>query len=973
MDKLLRFGEGKTLRQLNGIASQVGSIEEDFVAMSDDELRGQTGDFRARYDKGETLESLLPEAFATVREASKRVLNKRHYDVQVQGAAALHLGNIAEMKTGEGKTLVSTMPAYLNALSGRGVHIVTTNDYLAKRDSEWMGRVHHFLGLQVGAILSQMDPAERRAAYLMDITYGTNNEFGFDYLRDNMALSLEDCVQREHHYAIVDEVDSILVDEARTPLIISGPAEDNHRWYPEFAKIVERLKRDEHYEVDEKKRTVSILEAGIERVEDRLGIDNLYESANTPLISYLNNAIKARELFKLDRDYVVLDGEVLIVDEHTGRTLVGRRYNEGLHQAIEAKEKVEIRDEYQTLATITLQNYFRMYEKLSGMTGTAMTEASEFQKIYGLGVLPIPTNMPMVRTDQRDLIYRTEEAKFAAIVEDVRERHENGQPVLIGTASVAKSEILSTLLKQVGVKHEVLNAKQHEREAAVIALAGAKGAVTVATNMAGRGTDIILGGNPEFLADLELHSQGIDALEQSEQYEARYPEILKRHEDEVAAEHEEVVAAGGLYVVGSERHESRRIDNQLRGRSGRQGDPGESRFYLSLGDDLMRLFKSDIVEWVLAALKVPDDQPIENKRVSASIASAQAQVEAQNFETRKNILKYDDVMNRQRHAVYGDRRKVLEGADVEKQLRATVNTVVEQYVLSATEGFSEEWDLEQLWTTIGTLYPVGLKRSDYEEEDVDRTQLVADFQADAQAAYDRREAALGAEVMRELERRVMLTVLDRKWREHLYEMDYLREGIGLRAMAQRDPLVEYQREGGTMFKAMMDAFMEEVVGYVFHLEVEVDQKPSVGVVSGADGRAVQIGADRNGSRTKAPLIESGPDPDGPGVEAHVVGGDGSVELDEEDLIDLIDGATLEEVEVGAAASVEPAERPQLRGKGLSSGPPRTLSYSAPEEDGSVKTSDKTEADPFTGVGRNAPCPCGSGKKFKMCHGRPGGH
>ncbi|HET7476485.1 MAG TPA: preprotein translocase subunit SecA [Dermatophilaceae bacterium] len=952
MDKLLRFGEGKILRQLKGIADQVNSIEDDFVAMSDDELRGQTADFKQRYANGEGLESLLPEAFATVREASHRVLGKRHYDVQIQGGAALHLGNIAEMKTGEGKTLVSTAPAYLNALTGRGVHIVTVNDYLAKRDSEWMGRVHHFLGLEVGAILSQMEPAERRKAYNADITYGTNNEFGFDYLRDNMALTLEDCVQRDYHFAIVDEVDSILVDEARTPLIISGPAEDSHAWYPEFAKMVNRLQRDVHYEVDEKKRTVAILEQGIDQVEDRLGIDNLYESANTPLISYLNNALKAKELFRRDKDYVVMDGEVLIVDEHTGRTLVGRRYNEGLHQAIEAKEKVEIRDEYQTLATITLQNFFRMYEKLSGMTGTAMTEASEFQKIYGLGVVPIPTNQPMIRMDQRDLIYRTEEAKFAAIVADVSARHEAGQPVLIGTASVAKSEILSKLLLQAGVRHEVLNAKQHEREAAIIALAGAKSAVTVATNMAGRGTDIILGGNPEFLADKKLHDAGIDALENSEEYEARYPEILKEFEQQVGAEHEEVVGLGGLYVVGSERHESRRIDNQLRGRSGRQGDPGESRFYLSLGDDLMRLFKSDIVEWVLQALKVPDDQPIENKRVSASIASAQAQVEAQNFETRKNILKYDDVMNRQRHAVYGDRRKVLEGADVEKQLRNTVDTVVEQYVLGATQGFAEDWDLEQLWTTVGTLYPVSLVREEWEErEDLDRAELVEAFKQDAQAAYDRREAALGAEVMRELERRVMLTVLDRKWREHLYEMDYLREGIGLRAMAQRDPLVEYQREGGAMFSAMMEAFMEEVVGYVFHLEVQIETTPSVGVVAGADGRAVQIG---NGTRPSRPLVESGPDPDGPGVEVHTVG----AEQPEEELPDE---------ELAAAL------RPQISAKGLAASARQGVTYSAPDEDGSVKTSGKPvpAQSEYAGVGRNAPCPCGSGKKFKMCHGRAG--
>jgi len=974
MDRLLRVGEGKILKQLTRISNQVNSIEEDFVAMSDDELRGQTGDFKSRLERGETLEALLPEAFATVREASHRVLGKRHFDVQIMGGAALHLGNIAEMKTGEGKTLVATAPSYLNAMTGRGVHVITVNDYLAKFQSEQMGRVHHFLGLEVGAILSQMDPAARRTAYAADVTYGTNNEFGFDYLRDNMALSLDDCVQREHHFAIVDEVDSILVDEARTPLIISGPAEDSHRWYPEFAKMVARLRRDEHYEVDEKKRTVSILEHGIDVVEDRLGIDNLYESANTPLISYLNNAIKAKELFAKDKDYVVVEGEVLIVDEHTGRTLVGRRYNEGLHQALEAKEKVQIRDEYQTLATITLQNYFRMYEKLSGMTGTAMTEASEFQKIYGLGVVPIPTNKPMVRDDQRDLIYRTEEAKFSAIVADVTERHEQGQPVLIGTASVAKSEILSGLLKRAGVKHEVLNAKQHEREAAIVAMAGAKGAVTVSTNMAGRGTDIILGGNAEFLADHQLHQAGIDPLEHSEEYEAQYPEILASFEEQTSAEHVEVVDAGGLYVVGSERHESRRIDNQLRGRSGRQGDPGESRFYLSLGDDLMRLFKSDIVEWVLNALKMPDDQPIENKRVSASIASAQGQVESQNFEIRKNILKYDDVMNRQRHAVYGDRRKVLEGADVETRLRSTVDTVVEQYVVAATEGFAEDWDLEQLWTNMGTLYPVTLSRAEYEErDDLERQGLVEDFQADAQAAYNLREETLGEEVMRELERRVLLTVLDRKWREHLYEMDYLREGIGLRAMAQRDPLIEYQREGGDMFNSMMSAFMEEVVGFVFHLEVEVEPSAaaSVGVVADANGQAVQIGGGTDGRNNGRPLVESGPDPDDFGVEVHAVDPNDD-RLAEPDVVDAEpDLADTEPDLVDVESEVVAA--PQVKAKGLAGERGRRLSYSAPAEDGSVKTAYSSAAekrlDPFAGTGRNAPCPCGSGKKYKMCHGR----
>jgi len=968
MDRMLRIGEGKTLKKLKSVANRVNDIEEDFVAMSDEELRAQTDDFKKRYENGETLDELMFEAFATVREATKRVLGKRHYDVQIMGGAALHWNNIAEMKTGEGKTQVALLPAYLNAITGRGVHVVTVNDYLAKYQSEQMGRVYHFLGLRTGVILSEMTPDERREAYAADVTYGTNNEFGFDYLRDNMALTLEDCVQREYYYAIVDEVDSILIDEARTPLIISGPAEDNQRWYPTFAQIVAKMKRDVDYEVDEKKRTVAVLEAGIDKVEDRLGIDNLYESANTPLIQYLNNAIKAKELFKRDKDYVVTpEQEVVIVDEHTGRTLAGRRYNEGLHQAIEAKEHVEIKDEYQTLATITLQNFFRMYEKLAGMTGTAMTEAPEFQKIYGVGVIPIPTNEPMIRVDQRDVIYRTEEVKFNAIIDDVVERHEAGQPVLIGTASVEKSEILSAMLKKAGVPHQVLNAKQHEREAAIVAMAGRKGAVTVATNMAGRGTDIMLGGNPEFLADKALQDKGIDPVTDPETYEAEYPKMLEKFEAQTASEHDEVTELGGLYVIGSERHESRRIDNQLRGRSGRQGDPGESKFYLSLEDDLMRLFKSDIVEWVLNALRLPDDHPIENKRVSSSIASAQEQVEAQNFDIRKNILKYDDVMNRQRHRIYGDRRRVLEGADVSEQLRETVDSVVQQYVIAGTPGFAEDWDLEQLWTQMKTLYPVSLKRADYEDEDdLDRDELIADFQEDARRAYDAREQELGSDVMRELERQVMLTVLDRKWREHLYEMDYLREGIGLRAMAQKDPLVEYQREGGEMYAQMMEAFKEEVVGYLYHLEVEVQRGPAVGVVAGADGQPVEVGAGarngsggsgsgRNGSggdggsgnmrplaQRRAPVIESGPDPDGPGVEV----------------------STHEEPDL------ETSSRPQISGKGLASANGRSrqqLAYKS--SNGQSKSGAATRSnDPYANVGRNQPCPCGSGKKFKMCHG-----
>ena len=945
LDKVLRIGEGKILRRLDGIAKLVNSIEDDFVAMSDEELRAQTADFKQRIENGESLDSLLPEAFATVREAAKRTLGQRHYDVQIMGGAALHLGNIAEMKTGEGKTLVSTLPTYLNALTGNGVHLVTVNDYLAKRDSEWMGRVHHFLGLEVGVILPEMDPAARRLAYAKDITYGTNNEFGFDYLRDNMATDIADCVQRKHNYAIVDEVDSILIDEARTPLIISGPAEDSQRWYVEMARLVDRLRAESDYEVDEKKRTVAILERGIEKVEDHLGIENLYESANTPLISYLNNALKAKDLFKRDKDYVVINGEVLIVDEHTGRTLHGRRYNEGLHQAIEAKEKVEIKEEYQTLATITLQNYFRMYDKLAGMTGTAMTEAAEFSKIYNVGVVPIPTNMPMIRADQRDLIYRTEDAKFDAVVEDIVSRHEKGQPILVGTTSVEKSERLSSQLKRRGVAHEVLNAKQHAREAAIVAEAGRKGAVTVATNMAGRGTDIKLGGDPEFLADQFLRSQGIDPVEHIDEYEAAYPDALERFDKQTAEEHDEATDLGGLYVLGTERHESRRIDNQLRGRSGRQGDPGESRFYLSLEDDLMRLFKREMVDWAMARNE-DDTVPLENKVVTRAIASAQGQVEAQNFETRKNILKYDDVMNRQRTVVYEERRRVLEGADLHEQAREMLDDTIRGYVEGATaEGFAEDWDLDQLFIGLKTLYPSELtEESVVAEVGGDRSGLTAEFlvdhlTADAHAAYDKREAELGAEIMRELERRVVLSVLDRKWREHLYEMDYLREGIGLRAMAQRDPLVEYQREGYDMFVTMMESIKEESVGFIFNLEVQLEEEPQLEI-------------------TPAPLPT-------------ILGATAVAPVDADDV--LVPNAPV--AEVPPRVQDRPQDHPRIQAKGLGApSRPQRLSYSAPTVDGEGETAVQGDTDPdgleYAGTPRNAPCPCGSGKKYKRCHGDP---
>jgi preprotein translocase subunit SecA len=841
LDKILRAGEGRLLKKLESIAKQVNALEEDFVDLTDDELRAKTQEYKERYAEGESLDALLPEAFATVREAAKRTLGQRHYDVQIMGGAALHFGNISEMKTGEGKTLVSTLPAYLNALTGEGVHVVTVNDYLAERDSEWMGRVHRHLGLTVGVILANMTPDVRRQQYACDITYGTNNEFGFDYLRDNMAWSIEERVQRGHHFAVVDETDSILIDEARTPLIISGPADAATKWYSEFAKLVLRLKKGDEdkgipgdYEVDEKKRTIGILESGVEKVEDWLGIDNLYESVNTPLVGYLNNAIKAKELFKRDKDYVVMNGEVLIVDEHTGRILAGRRYNEGMHQAIEAKEGVEIKQENQTLATITLQNYFRLYDKLSGMTGTAMTEAAEFDQIYKLGVIPIPTNRPLVRMDEPDLVYRTVDAKLNSVVDDIAERHEKGQPVLVGTTSVEKSEHLSALLRKRGIPHEVLNAKQHEREAAIVAQAGRKGAVTVATNMAGRGTDIMLGGNTEFLAAAELAQRELSPIDTPEEYEAEWPMALERAKKAVAAEHEEVTALGGLYVLGTERHESRRIDNQLRGRSGRQGDPGETRFYLSLEDDLMRLFKADIVDSFLRRFNVPDDVPIEAKMVSNAIRSAQTQVEAQNFEIRKNVLKYDEVMNRQRVVIYDERRRVLEGEDLHEQIRGFLDDTIEGYVQAETsDGYPEDWDLERLWTALQTLYPVGVTAEELSAESgggqagLTQDFLVSELQADAQAAYDKREEELGADVMRELERRVVLSVLDRKWREHLYEMDYLQEGIGLRAYSQKDPLVEYQREGYELFQAMMDSIKEESVGYLFNVEVQVDEQPSI--------------------------------------------------------------------------------------------------------------------------------------------------
>ena len=826
LERILKTGDKKILKTLRGYADAVNLLEDEFKELSDAELRAETERFKERLREGESLNSLLPEAFAAIREAADRTLGMRHFDVQIMGGAALHLGKIAEMGTGEGKTLVATAPAYLNALSGKGVHVVTVNDYLAKYQADLMGRVFRFLGMNTGVITNGMRPAERKKAYDADITYGTNNEFGFDFLRDNMAQSLDDLVQREHHYAIIDEIDSILIDEARTPLIISGQATgDISRWYNDFATLVTRLTLDEDYEVDEKKRTVGVTESGIDKVEDYLGIENLYETQNTTLIQYLNNAIRAKELYVRDKDYVVVKGEVHIVDEHTGRILKGRRYNEGLHQAIEAKENVRIKAENQTRATVTLQNYFRGYDKISGMTGTAETEAAEFMSTYKLQVVPIPSNRPRQREDLNDLVYKNEVVKFDAVLKDIVTRHKKDQPVLVGTESVEKSEYLSKLLAKAGVKHEVLNAKNHEREAAIVAQAGRKGAVTVATNMAGRGTDIMLGGNAEFNAVREMEKLGLDPEKDAEEYEAKWDDVYAKAKEEAKEEGDEVREVGGLYVLGTERHQSRRIDNQLRGRSGRQGDPGESRFYISLTDDLMRLFNQAAAARIMNSKAMDDEIPVEHKFVSGAIANAQQQREGQNTEIRKNVLKYDDVMNRQREAIYSDRRRILEGTDVHEKVQHFIEDAVSLMISEKTTApSSEDWDLEGLWEELESLYPISLSIEDLIEEAGGVDQLTVkllkrEIISDAKIAYEKKEE-IGSDNIRQLERRVLLSVIDEKWQEHLYEMDYLKSGIGLRSMAQRDPLVEYQREGYELFQTMADGIREDSVRYLFNAEVQ---------------------------------------------------------------------------------------------------------------------------------------------------------
>jgi preprotein translocase subunit SecA len=925
MQKILHAGEGKRLKAVQSIVPEINALEPEVERLSDEELRARTFTFKEQVERArasgntpehgeelvaDLLHDLLPEAFATVREAGRRVLGQRHFDVQLMGGAALHLGWVAEMKTGEGKTLVATLPSYLNALAGRGVHVVTVNDYLARFHAEWMGRLHRSLGLEVGIVLpDDSDPEQKRAMYGCDITYGTNNEFGFDYLRDNMVTRREDQVQRggrattmgPHYYAIVDEVDSILIDEARTPLIISGRATDAAELYYQFARIVRGLQRDRDYEVDEAKRTVVPTEEGIARVEEALGVQNLYENVHQNYVHQLQQALRAKELFKRDVDYVVQHGEVMIVDEFTGRILEGRRWSEGLHQAVEAKEGVHIKEENQTLATVTLQNYFRMYDKLSGMTGTAATEAGEFAHTYNLQVVTIPTNMPMIRVDSPDFIYKGEDAKYNAAVEDIAERHAKGQPVLVGTISVEKSEKLSRLLEKSGIPHEVLNAKQHAREAEIIAQAGQLSAVTVATNMAGRGVDILLGGNPEGLARRECLREGLSVG--TPEYEARYAELLPRFQDECKVEGDKVRAGGGLFVLGTERHESRRIDNQLRGRSGRQGDPGESRFYLSLEDELMRLFATGLMQRVMDK-SFDDDVPLESRMVSKAVERAQGTVESRNFEIRKDVLKYDEVMNEQRKIIYRRRQQILDGEDLRdvalEAIESTIGRLVFQYCGSE---FVEEWDTQGLIDDTRTHFPTRVTKEQLDEAG-DSQRMEEILLDDATALYAEKEASIGAETLRDIERRVMLSVIDQHWREHLYEMDYLQEGINLRAMGQQDPLAEWRREGFDMFEAMMGRIEDDFVQYVFHLQVVVDEQPRSQV------RNVQYSAPS----------------------------------------DPVQGSSAISTAMAAAA----AELGEVDDD---------IEYVDAEQQ--VQQPVRVEKTP----GRNEPCFCGSGKKYKLCHGR----
>ena len=907
-DKLLRTGEGKKIKALAGLVPDIAAFEPEIQKLSDAELQARTGEFRQRLDNGEDLDDLLIEAFAVVRESAQRTIGQRHYDVQMMGGAALHFGWVGEMKTGEGKTLVSTLPVYLNALTGDGVHLVTVNDYLASRDADWMGQVHRWMGLSLGLVIpGEFDPEHKRAQYACDITYGTNNEFGFDYLRDNMAMSLERKVQRGHAYCIVDEVDSILIDEARTPLIISGRVADAAKLYYKFASVVRGLKRDTHYDVDEEKRTVAPTDEGVEAIEKALGVENMYDEISSNLVHQLQAALKAKELFKRDKDYVVASGEVKIVDEFTGRILEGRRWSEGLHQAVEAKEGVKIKEENQTLATITLQNYFRLYHKLAGMTGTALSEAAELHSTYDLQVVPIPTHRPMARIDHADVIYRTEEAKFLAVVEDIADCHETGQPVLVGTISVGKSEQLSRLLEKRGIPHEVLNAKQHAREGEVVAQGGRLGAITVATNMAGRGVDILLGGNPEGLAEQEVRAEGELDLE-SDEGRARIAELTKKYKPECEAEGDKVREAGGLYVLGTERHESRRIDNQLRGRAGRQGDPGQSRFYLSLEDELMRLFATGAMNWVMTKA-MPEEEAIEAKMVTKAIERAQSTVEQRNAEIRKNVLKYDEVMNEQRKVIYRRREQILNHADLRDEAMEYLAEAVDATIATfCVSDYAEEWDVEGLVVELRTLWPTPVTEADL--KDLHSTdEMYERLMGEATGYYEARETELGPEAMREVERQVMLQIIDQKWREHLYEMDYLQEGIHLRAYGQKDPLVEWQREGFAMFGMMMKGISQDFVKYVMHAQIAVTEQPA----------------------------------------------------QEADVSELSYTAPTDPSESGSGMAAA------ARAEAAAAGPDAPTAPAAPvvEDEEVQKPVVKSEWDKTP---RNAPCPCGSGKKFKQCHG-----
>ncbi|HTZ10075.1 MAG TPA: preprotein translocase subunit SecA [Acidimicrobiales bacterium] len=920
--RVLKAGEGKKVRRLAELVPLVNELEPDMEARSDDELAHQTTVFRERLANGESIDGLLVEAFATVREAAWRVLGQRHFDVQLMGGMALHFGWIAEMKTGEGKTLVSTLPVYLNALAGEGVHVITVNDYLARRDAEWMGQVHKFLGLTVGRVSPDIpDFADKRTAYAADLTYGTNTEFGFDYLRDNMARSREAMVQRGHAYGIVDEVDSILIDEARTPLIISGPASESAKLYYQFAGIARTLVRDTDYEVDEEKKIAYPTEAGIAKVEKQVGVDNMYDAVAVNYVHHLTQALRAKELYQRDKDYLVAGGEVKIVDEFTGRTLEGRRWSDGLHQAVEAKERVHIKEENHTWATVTLQNYFRLYTKLAGMTGTAETEAAEFAGTYDMPVVPIPTNVAMVRQDQPDLIYKSEDAKFAAVVDDIVERYETGQPVLVGTASVAKSEHLSGLLDRRGIPHQVLNAKQHAREAEVVTQAGRLHGVTVATNMAGRGVDILLGGNPEGLARREVVAQGLDP--DGEDGAAAYEALLARYDKECSEEGDQIRELGGLYVLGSERHESRRIDNQLRGRSGRQGDPGESRFFLSLEDELMRLFATGAMQWVMSRT-LPDDVPIEANMVTKAIERAQRTVEGRNAEIRKDVLKYDEVLNEQRKVIYARRLQIIDGEDLHEHTEELLEQTIDELVRSACPGeFPEDWELERLLSEVGQYYPTAFVVEDLEEATTP-LQIAESLLAEALDAYRARDELFpgGAEDARQVEREVMLQIIDQRWRDHLAEMDYLREGINLRAMGQQDPLVAWQKEGFDMFGQMIDAVDDDYLRYVMHVQVVTD------TVAAPDlSRASYQAAD---------------DP---------VQGDG----------------LLEALRAGPAPDVSAAGLGVPDGNGAG-GPLVPGAPVSPRHQADGETQAPLVKAPSEKLGRNEPCWCGSGKKFKLCHG-----